>query len=506
MKNILTVILSELKIKYTHKYANELYNRTPDRNSFYGLTYMLALYGVKARGYYVECKCISSIKPLFVAQTDGEFVLVYDIQGENVLYYNAIGIRHKIAIEKFLELWTGNVLTIANKVSTGEPDYLIHKRNEWKERVKQSFLYLSLSILLSSILISKFSLWAGYMLVYAIFASLGLIVSIQLLKQQMYNKNGNKFCGLFTKGDCGTVTHSSAAKALFNITWSEIGCGYFLSTLLLLIIFPDYYSQLGIINTVVLPYSAWSLWYQKVVLKKWCPLCIIIQIIIWAMFAILCFSGIVFLKIYTSHLLIVAFYCIVILLVHYYVVEKDEMNRKEVEATSYRSILCRTEIFANMLDNQPYMNVSECDSNICVGSHSAQTYIAVIINPFCEPCANAHMILQRIFGNRTDIHVRYIFVSNNKMRNAAALYLIDSYFRRGEAAIEEWFKMSNNDRRQLIELIEFVQIDEKTENELRCHKAFFERNIVKRTPTILVNGHMVPVAYSIEDLAYTLFE
>lgn len=508
MKNILTVILSELSIRYTRKYANELYSKTPDRNNFYGLAYMLSLYGVETKGYYIECKCISTINPLFVAQTDVGFILVYDIQGENVLYYNEKGTRHRITIEAFLNSWTGNALAIVNKSAAEEPDFLVHKRNEWKERVKQSVLYLSFAILLSGMLISNFFIWTKFMLVYAAFVSLGLVVSTRLLKQQLYsiNSNDNKLCGLFAKGNCGTITHSSASKAFFNISWSEIGYGYFLSTLLLLVVFPEYYFLLGIINFVALPYTVWSLWYQKVVVKKWCPMCIIVQIIIWGMFVILCFSDISFLTVYPNHLLIVAFYCIMILSVHYYVMEKDNKNHKEDEAISYRSILCRKDIFTHVLDNQPYVKVTEYDSNICVGSNMAQTYITIIINPFCEPCANAHMILQRILRNKTDIHVRYILVSNNKMRNAAALYLIDSYFRLGEAAIDEWFKMSNNDRRQLIELIEFMHIDEKTEKELRCHQAFFERNIVKRTPIVLVNGHMVPATYSIEDLAYTLFE
>lgn len=48
MKNILSVILTELKVNYTHRFINILYKETPDRENFFGLVCMLSAYGILA--------------------------------------------------------------------------------------------------------------------------------------------------------------------------------------------------------------------------------------------------------------------------------------------------------------------------------------------------------------------------------------------------------------------------------------------------------------------------
>lgn len=51
-----------------------------------------------------------------------------------------------------------------------------------------------------------------------------------------------------------------------------------------------------------------------------------------------------------------------------------------------------------------------------------------------------------------------------------------------------------------------MELDKYSQNEIQHHKAFCERNNIRWTPTIILNGHIVPEIYTIEDIAYTLFE
>ncbi|MCD7930766.1 MAG: vitamin K epoxide reductase family protein [Tannerellaceae bacterium] len=117
----------------------------------------------------------------------------------------------------------------------------------------------------------------------------------------------DKICSLFKQSDCNDVLGSEASKLFGLIGWSEIGLGYFISNIMILLFLPQLLSYLAIINVCALPYSFWSVWYQKVKAKQWCPLCLIVQVLLWAIFIVnLTFGFIVFPNFSIANILIVA--------------------------------------------------------------------------------------------------------------------------------------------------------------------------------------------------------
>lgn len=56
MKNILESFLDALEVRYTKRYVRRLYEEHPHRGNMYGLKQMLAVYGVRALGVYMEDK------------------------------------------------------------------------------------------------------------------------------------------------------------------------------------------------------------------------------------------------------------------------------------------------------------------------------------------------------------------------------------------------------------------------------------------------------------------
>lgn len=51
-----------------------------------------------------------------------------------------------------------------------------------------------------------------------------------------------------------------------------------------LLIFPEYTGYLALCNLICLPFSFWSIWYQKFRAKAWCTLCLSVQAILWLLF------------------------------------------------------------------------------------------------------------------------------------------------------------------------------------------------------------------------------
>ena len=95
--------------------------------------------------------------------------------------------------------------------------------------------------------------------------TLGLyICSLLLLKQnRVESKQANRICSMFNQKTCNRVLDLEVSKIGGVLSWSEIGAGYFISNVFLLLFAPDFYSSLFLINLFALPYTLWSVWYQK---------------------------------------------------------------------------------------------------------------------------------------------------------------------------------------------------------------------------------------------------
>lgn len=507
MKNILKVILTELKVKYTRQFTNTLYKETPDRENFFGLVYMLSAYGIVSKGFFFEEKKLEDVQTPFVAQTTSGFMMVTSINNHFVICADEKG-RRPISLKLFLDSWTGYALAVDKRADSEEVDYSTHRKSEIINRIKVSALYASFAILMICGAISRFPLLTVAMYAYLVLCLLGIGVSGLLINRQWHSGSsiGKKICDFFSKGGCETVSNSPASRALFGISWSELGVGYFLSTLIIFVLFPNTYHALGIINCFTLPFTLWSLWYQVFKVNKLCPLCLAVLIILWGLFIVFCSFDNALYAFTPRHLLAIPFYGVIIMSIHFYSSKIEKIFRQEGIINSYRSIFCRKEVLLSLQKDSPLITVNDDYSSILIGNPMANNQVTIISNPFCGPCTHVHKVMEQVLKINENIQVRYVFVSHNDKTHAASCYLIGSYRRYGEAALNEWFNMTTQDRSKLLVLINEMEQDVEAENELQHHKAFYKRNGIKQTPTIIINGRIAPPLYTIEDLAYTLFE
>ena len=58
----------------------------------------------------------------------------------------------------------------------------------------------------------------------------------------------DKICSLFKQKDCNNVLETDVAKLFGVIGWSEIGFGYFLTNILLLLLFPASVTMIALLN------------------------------------------------------------------------------------------------------------------------------------------------------------------------------------------------------------------------------------------------------------------
>lgn len=73
MKNILESFLDALEVRYTKRYVRRLYEEHPHRGNMYGLKQMLAVYGVRALGVYMEDKDLLNLSYPCIFHTGNDF-------------------------------------------------------------------------------------------------------------------------------------------------------------------------------------------------------------------------------------------------------------------------------------------------------------------------------------------------------------------------------------------------------------------------------------------------
>ena len=64
---------------------------------------------------------------------------------------------------------------------------------------------------------------------------------------------------------------------------------YFSVSLSVLMLFPEYTGYLALYNLCCLPFTCWSIWYQKFRAHHWCTLCVSVQATLWCLF--FCYLG-----------------------------------------------------------------------------------------------------------------------------------------------------------------------------------------------------------------------
>jgi len=358
----------------------------------------------------------------------------------------------------------------------------------------------------------------------------GLFFSgLLLLKQiRIQSDYADRICSLFKQKDCNNVLESKAANLFGAISWSEIGFGYFLANILLLLIFPAPTAAIALLNLLTLPFTLWSVWYQRFKAKQWCMLCLIIVALLWTVFLINCLFGYIncpfeggrgmsgMLGMSEGYLVISQF----VLAIGCYIISMLGANLLTPKLNSDRtnqylkqainSLKVDEDIFRALLKKQPFYETNDSDSIIRFGNPASKLRLTILSNPYCNPCSAIHKRIEAFLKMvNNEVSVQIILSSFEEKLNSINKYLIASclmalttnhlpittifsdWFEKGRQLGDEYFKDKNLDIEQTA-----------VEAEFQKHEAWKQKTQLKATPTVLVNGYKLPDNYKIEDLRF----
>jgi len=511
--NVFTTFIDLLKVKHTKTYSDKFFNEHPHKYDLYGISDMLSNYGIENVAVKVNDKNdLFQIETPFIAHVSIDFVVVYRIT-ENEVHYIWEGKKTYISLKGFFDVWTGVVLIAEPDENSKESGFSDNVKTEYINKYQKIIFYLTVcTFIVSSAII--FDLYKNIGLLLLITISLfgfyiGFLLVLKHLK--IHSNNSDKICSLFKKSDCNDVLNSKAARLWNIIGWSEIGLGYFMSNTFILLFFPCFVPFLAIVNVCALPFTLWSIWYQKIKVNQWCPLCLIVQIILWIIFIINLLCGFVYIpEPSINYIFIGCIYLIPIMLINLLV--KKLMIGEKIEniTQELKSIKLKGDVFNVLIKSQPYYKIEKSTSSILFGNIHSNNLITILTNPHCEPCAKMHEKIINLLVNNKDAYcIQYIFTSFDGLEDSSK-YLMSVYndysVENSERIYTEWFNKGGKYNRELFFKKYLVDNTTKTDDEFSAHQKWLELSKINSTPTIFINGYQLSRLYQLEELSLLDFD
>lgn len=290
---IFTRFLEELGVPHTETYSDRQFH-TMTFQSLYGLSHLLKTYGVSNEGLKVgDKKELEKLTPPFLAQTrPGVFVIVTGIdRGGNTVTYDTFGKTQTVAIPEFEKVWNGITLVAMPDAASKEPDYGAHRFTEIVSLLSVYALAVAALVVIAYFFITRRVYADVSTVLIAALDFFGLYLSYMLMQKSLHIRTAasDRVCKILEEGGCDKIVEDKNSKLFGVFSWSEVGFGYFSVSLATLLLFPHMWPQLALCNVCCLPYSFWSIWYQKFRAHHWCTMCVGVQATLWLLF--FCYLG-----------------------------------------------------------------------------------------------------------------------------------------------------------------------------------------------------------------------
>lgn len=508
MINIIDCFLKELEVEHTVGYTKELYEHHPYKNNFYGLSLILSEYSLKTYGIKIDSKNLSQLSFPCILHIGNDFVVARALQDKILEFWEHDRLK-KSSVEEVEERWDGCALVAEYSEDASEADYHAHKKNEIIGYIKT---YLSYFFVLAVMLygIMKLQIYNDIgLLVSLIMSVLGFMLCVMLLKKQMHmsTRAGDTVCSAFGDGDCGKLLRTDAAKVCGDFSWSEVGFAYFISY----IAFVFFYGRctlLYILNGFAVVFSIWSIWYQLFHAKQKCVLCLCVQGMVMAGAASLfltaeafSLSGIIF----EQMLLWFCIFTLIVIVVNKLSILISDKVLDDNKDESENAIKYDENVFRFLLKRQPHYDVSDEDAALCFGNRDSSLQVTVLSNPHCNPCALMHARLRKLLSRACgDICVQYIlsYFSNIESNKVLIAAYVHNDRKTAEAIYDDWFDKGRVRPKKFMQDNGLDINGPAVEDIFARHEHWRRKTDLHATPTVLVNGYLLPKQYKVEDLIY----
>lgn len=459
-------------------------------------------------------------------QLPNTFFAVLNIEGKNeytIVKKDKSNIKYSTntknlincSYREFLNLWNGIAVVIDDEKPIN-PERI----ESYKIKTILNVLFFCLSLgFLYSFFNSIPTIFQGIHFLLSVF---GLVLSVLISKQELgFSSNlSDGLCAIGGRVDCDAVLNSKGATVFKIIKLSDISLIYFLGLVIswLLGINTGLSNILiPLLSVLTIPVMLYSVYYQYLVVKNWCTMCLGIVVILF--FQVLCVftldtsrANFKFDDFKSDFLVLSSFLLALALWLFLKPLLKKEVLLDDLQI-KYLKFKRNFNLFFTVYSQNKYMPTDIDVSEITFGNKNALINIVLVTNPMCHYCKAAHEDIEDIVNkyiNDVKVTIRfnvmiddqsklsYKIVSTlltiyHEVSHEACKEALNEIYKEevdNEKWLEKWSKLGNTKFDHVLEL-----------EQKWCHK-----NAIGFTPALLINGRQYPKEYDRSDLLYFIEE
>lgn len=419
-----------------------------------------------------------------------------DKKDKTIYLSDAKGNCNVISYDDFIRIWDGIILILDDDRQQYIDNRIYFYVKEVIYYVSKKYMLVLVSVLL---LLTLFTINNYMHLCLLILLILGMFISHIIVQQEQNISNTLKSaCNINSSFNCAVKSYDAKSNLLNWTTMGELSLTYFTSTLTFA--FLGY--ELGLSSIVfstlfIIPIICYSIGYQFFK-KKWCLLCISIDIILVCTVAIALINIVKVIN-YEYIILSTISYILLVVLVMLTTTKLIKIlraNRQtEIDYSLHEHLLISSDTFWTLVNNSfvyDFNGVKMISNGV-----ESNSKLTIILNPFCKHCAN-HI---KFLGKFSGININLLMITDNSNKTAyeIALKLI-SY-----AQYYDWNSTIECLNRWYVDgEIPTIEISNDAKVCFQRNMDFCVRSKIQRTPLVFINDKILPDIYTIEDIQYML--
>lgn len=488
------------------------FNSHPDYPSLLALSDTLKFFNITNGAFKIDRSEIELLPNNFVARLKKDnidFLSFIEKKEDVFVYTNGTEQKHSASKSDFEILWDDIVLLV-------EQDAKEVAKPKTKNLLLHSLLIISALLFLTLVVVDVPSNWFS---LFYVFPILGLFLSVAALKDLFKTKSKllNKFCNSTAATSCNTVVNSSKWKILKTVGFSDLGIIFFSVQIigLFLMGLSGHYAGFLSIQTILLlasiPVIIASIYYQKFIEKKWCPICLsIIGVILLELGYVFFLNKTLDLTISLVEVTVFLFVASSVAAIWYILrsllKKVNDLKSFELKANRFKR---NYDMFKKMLLTSRVYQLPE--SLLILGNPNAELKISIITSPFCGHCSEPHYMLKSIqekYKERVSVSILYnVNPKNERIRNFVK-NIIHLNLKKGSRyyylAMDYWYQTKNDDK--WLSKYQTNANTKKTENILDNQHPWFMQQNFNFTPCLFINGYRYPKEYDIAELPFFIDE
>lgn len=438
-------------------------------------------------------------------ENEGKFVILNYATKDEISYYEFnMNRKIKISKESFLNEWSRVALEIDHEL-------------EYKnikifniDRVKAIFVNIVFLFVILFFIMFYNRTGLNVYIYPLIISIIGVITTWFINRHELHieDKFTESVCKIGKSTDCNAVLSSKASMLFGKISLGEIGISYFLATCFIFLVLPmtvnmePFLNSLYLIAICSLPYTLFSIFYQKFIIRKWCPFCLMVILMMWGMFIVyqfilpdyFYFSFSVFLLLCLIYLIS---FVLVILICSLWI----ERNRNRNLKMKFLKIKRNPQIFRAIYGLQKEISMDYSIDDLCFGNLQSNCILTTVISESCQHCKDlTRLLIDMTESGKYDVKwvVRFYVSDNEKksvFQNVINEYVYNKY--RALSLLKSWSYNENKD-------LTNINIKDVQFRILNSHSVWINNNGLNFVPLIFINNKILPTSYNFNDLPLLL--